>query len=276
MNRTKIKWFRENCAKASLNTQQITLFGDYAVNADGDFLYSARQENGTLKFCYIANCDLVECEEDYAMWLASLIDNIEEGYKDPYSDEILVHRTYVDRVQIAHAFKECICRSEQLTHEYRQKLRDSDTMMVVTPSIGPKQFSAPGEVRCIHGMVNVDDTAEYVDENGFPHELVEMNPSYANMGGYRYALKPLMLDAFVEMFGNILYPGQRKPFDILADLERQMDESYRKYGRLQVDYLVKQSDDDYVEFSFSHFEMENEPDTRFRTFFACYTLKLDI
>ncbi len=270
-------WFQNQCEAEGISAEDITVFGEYATNRDGDFLYSVKHEDGSYTMNNVAACDLLDCESTYPEWLLGLMGNMEEGYRE--GDEILCSRVWDDRKEIALCFKEAMCRNQEMQDSWREELRRKPAMGVYEPAV-------PIEMRCndfencvsygMHpGLWNAEDDTVRTDENGFSYNLVEQPDEVKNAMGYRFATKIVNLDQFIQTYGYVRLEGQHGPFRMLADLEEGVNKAWAE-GEVRDTILVKHTEDDYGEFAFSHFEVEAEPDARYRTIFAVYYERFDV
>ena len=266
------KWFEAQCLEQGICAEDIFVVGDYATNKEGDFLYSVTHEEGEDTMNYVAACDLIDCESNYAEWLLNLMQNLEEGYRE--GDMILTTRSESDWREIAQVFKECICRNQEFNEEYRNELKQKPAVGVYEPDASVQIDSRMGKYL---GMRDTEHTSyENVPAVILPRE-------FEGMGGYRFALKVVDLNNFVEIYSNIQEEGQHKPFRILADLEEKVEQDWKNEGKVLEEHYIDTYDEgfgpghgaDMAWFRFSHFEVDNEIDDRYRTFYACYTINFD-
>lgn len=266
-------WFKKQCeADEELSSEDIIVFGEYATNKDGDFLYSVKQADGSYKMNSVFACDLLSCESIYPEWLMFLMEGLEENYQD--DSEIKQKRSQSDRKDIARCFKEAICRNEFKQECWREELRKKPAMGVYFPAV-PIEMRPNDCENCIWygmypGLWNAEDDTEHVDENGFSYNLVEQPDEVKKAKGYRFATKVVEQGQFIQIFGYISSKDQHGPFRMLADLEECVNKAWAK-GEVRDTIRVKRTDDRYMEFTFSHFEIECEPDERFRTIFVVYS-----
>lgn len=266
----KQQWFESQCKDAGINAEEIKVVGDYATNKDGDFLYSVTHKDGDDTMNYVAACDLADCESNYAEWLLNLMHNLEEGYRE--GDMRLTTRSERDWREIAQVFKECICRNQEFIEEWREELRRKPTFSVYEPY---EDWMIKGKYLGLRELT--EDSWEEIPAVILPEE-------FEWMGGYRFALKVTNIDEFIEIYSNVKYDGNHKPFRILCDLENEVEKAWRNEGKVMSEYFIDAYDksdefglenDVTVWFRFSHFEVDNEIDERFRTFYACYMVKFD-
>lgn len=264
-------WFKNQCEAEGISAEDIMVFGEYATNKDGDFLYSVKHEDGSYTMNCVAACDLMDCESTYPEWLLGLMENMEEGYRE--GDEILQSRTWWDRKDIALCFKEAMCRNQEFQESWREELRKK-------PAMGVYQ---PGEVSQEHdvyyGLRDVEN-----EQSGMPVDYVLQPDELKAIEGYRFATKVANVAEFVETYGNIQWEGQHGPFRVLADLEEAVSKAWKEEGKIMAEHWLFNTDEgcgpghgaDMVGFAFSHFEVENEPDERYRTIFVVYSERFDV
>jgi len=93
-------------------------------------------------------------------------------------------------------------------------------------------------------------------------------------------VKMTNLDYFLKMFSGMRSPQYRRPYEILADLDKDIieildsqadDLGEGNNGKLPAQLTVPYKEGGDAVFRFSHFEVdESEPDDSFRTAFVCY------
>jgi len=258
-------WFKKQCEAENISAEDIMVFGEYATNKDGDFLYSVKQADGSYKMNSVVACDLLDCESTYPERLLHLMDNMEEGYRE--GDEALYPRTWWDRKDIAMCFKEAICRNQEIQESLRKELRKK-------PAMGVHQPLAKMEQEVYYGLLDVEK-----EQNRIPLNYVLQPDELKAIKGYRFALKVEDVSEFIETYGNIQWEGQHGPFRILADLEEAVNKSWREEGKIMIEHSVFNTEEncgpghgtDLTFFAFSHFEVERELDPKFRTIFVVYT-----
>ena len=264
----KEEWFKEQCKQEGLSTEEITVFGgDYATNRDGDFLYRVKYEYGSCTMNHVAYVDMVDAESSYPEWLVNLTENMEENYRQ--GDELLASRSWFDRQDIAHCFKECICRNRQLDASYRHRVRIRPTMGVITP-LEKHSFN-----QIVLGVWNTD--VEDMPCNVLqPDELLKIE-------GYRFATKVIKVEDFIQTYSLIQQEDQFGPFQMLADLEKRVNRTWQEERKIRIEHLIPlfatESKVGYPEllwFRFSHFEVEKEMDPKYRTIFVVYYLQYDV
>lgn len=260
----KQQWFEAQCREQGICAEDIFAVGDYATNKEGDFLYSLKNDAGEDEMQYIVACDLLDCESNYAEWLLWLMKKLEdESQRD---DEVLTRpcRTKTPRA-LAQVFRECICRNAMLTEKKREELRKTPVYGVLEPA--QNVDSRMGEYLGLYDETNVNHVV-------LPDEVEAAK-------GYRFALKVVDLEAFVEQYAYIRKEGQHGPFQILADLEKSVAKAWKEKQEVFSRYAIYMYDDPIPEdgaevyhnsalFLFSHFEVENELDENYRTIYACY------
>lgn len=277
-DKDKVKWFKQQCKAEGLSAEDIVVFGDYATNRDGDFLYSVKHKDGRYTMNYVVGPDLADCESIYPEWLLRLTENLEENYR--VGDEILQSRSWWDRREIARCFKEAICRNAQLPEGWREELRRSPTMGVYRPDVPLDMRRNDYEQGISYGMYpgewDVDDDSEHIDEKDFEYRLVYQPDEMKSIEGYRFALKVVDLDDFIQIYSYQCREKQRGPFQMLAELEKRVIRAWRELDEVRDRIYVWQEAYGCVAFTFSHFEVENEPDENFRTIFVVYSHSFDV
>lgn len=261
----KQQWFEAQCLKQGNCAEDIFVVGDYATNKTGDFLYSVTHEKGEDTMNCVAACDLADCESNYAEWLLNLIRNLEENYRE--GDWILCTRSERDWKEIAQVFKECICRNGELQEEWRKDLKQKPAMSIFIPHASAVIGSRMGSYLGLRNTLQ--DTND--------EDTVIIPSEFENMGGYRFALKVVDINNFLEIYSYIRTESQHTPFRILADLEKEVEIAWKRDGKVLTNYGIDEYDgeSDQAWFRFSHFEVDNEIDERFRTFYACYMVEFD-
>jgi hypothetical protein len=88
------------------------------------------------------------------------------------------------------------------------------------------------------------------------------------------------IEFFLNMFSGVRNPEYRRPYEILADLDKiiidALDSQAEELGdgnngKLPAEILIPYKDAGDAIFKFSHFEIdESEPDASYRTAFVCY------
>lgn len=255
-------WFVNNCQENGLSSEQITMFGRYAVNADGDLLV----ENDEYEFVYITAAEIASSDFDYEMQLEIVL-----GILDDNSTKI-----YFDLKDLCYAYKEAVLRNNCIDSAKIGLTKDSP-------------------VRCIYEITelirnwNDHDTEHhhtklipgfYEDKDyGMGGNLYSENPrcevtlprSYENEEGYRFALKVVNINNFCNLFGFIGFSDQCTPFEMMHDLEKSVAENWKEHGVVLSTYSIDYLGDKLVEFEFSHFELDDEePEDKYRCFYACY------
>lgn len=259
----KQQWFEAQCLKQGICAQDIFVVGDYATNKEGDFLYSVTHRKGLVTMNSVAACDLIDCESNYGEWLLFLMINLEDNYYE--GDMRLRARDWWDRKEIAEVFKECICRNQYLSDEYRNWLRQQLAMGVHEPAV-----HIDSRMDEFLGLVAPED--EYAQEVIVPKAVLDA-------GGYRFALKLIDVGDFFGTYSFRNKENQLGPYEILAQLEKSIARTWEEKGKLDAQVVVPlyaDSDEFSVCFRFSHFEVENELDMDCRTCFACYAEDFDL
>lgn len=268
----KQQWFESQCKAAGINAEDIFVVGVYATNKDGDFLYSVAHEEGEDTMDYVAACELIDCESTYAEWLLNLMKAWEAGF--PQDDEMLTWRRRAKTPwAMAQVFRECVLRNEMLTEESREALRKTPVYGVLEPA---------EDVDSRRGQF-----LGLCDETSDSYGLVILPEEVKTAKGYRFALKLVDLETFLEQYSCIRNEGQNGPFQILADLEKCVAREWKKKQKVCSCYAIYMYDEpepeDDIEmlhnsalFRFSHFEIEDELDENFRTIYACYKEEYDI
>lgn len=264
----KKKWFQDQCVDAGISAEDIMVFGeDYATNKDGDFLYTVKHKSGSLTMEFVLAGDLIECESSYPEWLLYLMENMIDGYRE--GDERFCPRIWCDRKDIARTFKECMCRNKEFSDDTREQMRKEPTYGAIWP------HESETDNLLYLGLVNYDDEEAH-DKFGYRYEKVIQPIELQNTKGFRFGVKIVNIDNFINIHSFIREKKQRRPFDILADLESKILQEWDENGIIRSQYLVREMCGVLVEFEFSHFEVEREIDENFRTIFVCYAEKFDI
>lgn len=259
----KQQWFEAHCQEQGICAEDIFVVGDYATNKEGDFLYSVTHDEGEDTMNCVAACDMIDCESNYAEWLLNLMQNLEDNY---YEDDMCLRsRSWWDRKKIAEVFKECVCRNQEFSEEYRNELRQQSAMGVHSPIA-----DVDSRMGKFLGLIAPED--EYAHEVVAPKEVMDA-------GGYKFALKLIDNGNFFGAYSFRNKEHQLGPYEILARLEKAITTSWKEKGKIdsQVDVPLYDDGDKFVvNFRFSHFEVENELDVDCRTCFACYAELFDL
>lgn len=88
------------------------------------------------------------------------------------------------------------------------------------------------------------------------------------------------IEHFLNMFSSVRNPQYRRPYEILADLDKKIIDALDSQagvigdghnGKLPAEILIPYKDGGDAVFKFSHFEVdESEPDASYRTAFVCF------
>lgn len=268
----KKQWFEAQCQEQGICAEDIFVVGDCATNQVGDFLYSIKNDAREDVMRHFLACELVDDEHTYEEWLLSLMERCESGYLQ--GDEMIAWCGRKDTPwDMAQVFRECICRNEMLTQESREELRKKPVYGVVKPA-------TEVDTRAGQYLGLTEKTSNEKSRVILPAEVDAAK-------GYRFALKMVGIDAFVEQYAYIRAEGQHGPFQILADLEKCVARAWQEKHMVHFRYMIYAFDDPVPEnedeeyynstnFRFSHFEIENELDEKYRTIYACYTEEYDL
>lgn len=269
----KRQWFEAQCLKQGICAEDIFVVGDYATNKKGDLLQSMKHREGEDTLHSIDACELIDCESTYAEWLwHTMYYLLNDSANDQHWLGLWV-RTHTSWA-LAQVFRECICRNEMLSKEYREELRKTPVYGVLEPAIDDLD-SRKGQFLGL-----CDETSNKENRVILPEEVKAAK-------GYRFALKVVDIDKFVEQYAFIRNDGQHGPFQILADLEKFVTDEWKKKQHIVSNYAIyiydgPIPDDIYdcmqnsVLFRFSHFEIEDELDEKYRTIYACYREEYDL
>lgn len=113
---------------------------------------------------------------------------------------------------------------------------------------------------------------DYYDASQDKLKTLEIEVDYAKA----VVTKVTNLDYFLAMFSNMRSPNYRRPYDILADLDKKIIEiidgaNASGIADLPTSWLIPYYDDGYAIFDFSNMEVDKrEPDARYRTLYICY------
>ncbi|MDY6006158.1 MAG: hypothetical protein SPJ02_11555 [Parabacteroides sp.] len=272
----KEEWFKEQCKQKGLSTEEIQVFGDchgkdtgldrcYATNRDGDFLYGIQLKEGSYEMGYVSAADLIEDGSFYAEWLYFLLVAMEP---DRYEDQDLYgSRWHIDKLAICPCFHEAICRNRELPESYRHELRSQPVRGIFIPA----QQDTYNQV-----MFGMWDTAEVYDKHPFPKYVLQ-SERLLQTEGYRFAIKVIDVERFIDTFGLIQEEGQFGPFRVLGDLEQTVLRVWKEEEKIPAAVWVSNFEKPYrigpwnwIHFRFSHFEVEREPDAAYRTIFVVY------
>lgn len=259
----KQKWFEAQCLEQGVCAEDILVVGDYATNKEGDFLYSVTHEEGEDTMNCVHACNLADLERNYAEWLLSLMQGLEDNYYE--DDKRFQHRSWWDRKEIAEVFKECICRNRGFSERYRNELRQKPAMGVHFPVM-----DIDSRKKEYLGLIAPEDKSEF--EVIAPKEVMDA-------GGYKFALKLIDNDKFLSTYSFRWDEHRFGPYEMLAKLEKAIATTWKEKGKLDARVYVPMYDNRdliSVYFCFSHFEVEDELDEDCRTCFACYAEMEDL
>lgn len=272
MNKRK-QWFKAQCQKQGICAEDLFVVGYYATNKEGDFLHAVTHEEGEDSMNCVLACDLTDYESSYAEWLFDLMEQLEESYRP--EDMILTTCAEHDWREIALVFKECICRNKKFGKAWRDELRRKPAIGVFVPHYSVQIDWLRGKflgLRNACQRMKNDDEEESTD--------VVLPPEFEGMGGYRFALKVVNMNEYLSIYSHISWKGQHKPFRILASLEEEVANDWKNEGRVRAVHHIDAYDSglfpDEAWFKFSHFEVDNEIDEHYRTFYVCYTITFEM
>lgn len=256
----EIDWFIKNCIVNNLSTHRITMFGRYAVNADGDLLV----QNDEYQFVYIKAIEMIS--SDYDADLENIICVLDDNST----------RVYLDLVELCRAYKESVLRNKYIEPSKKGVTKDSPVRLIYDVA---KLIQSWSDYDTVHHHTKVipgfyEDKDYEMGINVYSDKPVcdlSLPKRYEKMMGYRFALKVVNIDDFCNLFGWIGFKDQHTPFEMMHDLEQKITKNWTEYGVILSTYSVEYLGDKLVVFEFSHFELDvEEPYEYYRCFHACY------
>lgn len=262
MFKVEKNWFRDKCKEFEINSEQISVFGRYAVNADGDLLV----KNDEYQFIYISAEDIASSNFDYDIDLENVICVLDDNST----------RVFLDLDDLCRAFKEAVLRNKCIDSAKMGVTKDSPTRLIFSISELLRSWSdydtEHHRTKLIPGFYEDKDYEwEYNVLTDKPKCEISLPRRYEQQKGYRFALKVININSFCNLFGWIGFSDQRTPFEMMHDLEQKVANNWNKHKTVLSSYNVDYLGDKLVIFEFSHFELDvDEPDESYRCFHACY------
>lgn len=219
----------------------VIRFGIWHVNDQGDLLHLMGEDNYSDAAVPQYSYCLTEFSDRYA--------EAKKGLLDWYKGMNWWRPKYEKDFNLA--FSIAWQRAEEMNHEDPEYEKDFE-------ELSPLQ----------HKGEYLLDSEQIVKNWVIPSLYIE------TITGYHYALKITNMAQFLDTFSWIGFEDQRRPFEMLADLEKKICDDWNTHHRIQAIYQIDYLGDKMVTFEFDDFTLHcDEFDERYNCIIAYYIYK---
>lgn len=260
------EWFEEQCRIEGLSDKDLFVMNLFATNSDGDFLYCTSDYCGRGSLEYVSAWDLVAKVLPYFDGLWYVLSTIRKRHLDKL---ILMgeingsYRYLYDSYSLSVVYREAICRNPFIQGAALVKFRKEPLQGITIPWDHSESCDVyPGIVRFKKTSKNASSCKM--------EKLIDMPDVVKNDRGYKFIPKILDIEDFVEASNSMRRFDGNNPYRALAELDERIMRNWTERQEIlrKIEFVVEK---DFVyTFFFSHFEIEQELDEKYRTCYLCY------